>query len=84
MEELNLGTVEELMITYISSLLPFDLKERIIEILREFKDYFDWNYDEMPGLDRSLVEHRLPINSVKVFTWSSTPFSNHLEECPRR
>ena len=38
MEEVNLGTMEESMITYISSLLPSDLKERIIVILQEFKD----------------------------------------------
>ena len=24
---------------------------------RRAKDYFSWNYDEMPGLDKSLVEH---------------------------
>ena len=51
------------MITYISSLLPSDLKEEIIAILQEFKDCFAWNYDEMPGFDRSLVEHRLSIKS---------------------
>ena len=62
-EEVNLNTVEEPRITYISSLLPSDLKEGIISLLREFKDYFAWNFDEMPGLDRSLVEHRLPIKS---------------------
>ena len=58
MEELNLDTVEEPVITYISFLLPSDLKERIITILREFKDYFAWNYDEMTRL-----EHHLPIKS---------------------
>ena len=63
MEEVNLGTVEGSKITYISSLLPFDLKKWIIAILREFKDCFAWNYDEIPRLDRSLVEHRLPIKS---------------------
>ena len=63
MEEVNLCTVEELRITYISSLLPSDLKEGIIAILHEFKDCFAWNYDEMSRLDRSLVEHRLPIKS---------------------
>ena len=60
-EEVNLVTMEEWMITYISSLLPFDLKEGIIAILQEFKDNFAWNYDEMPGLDKILVEHRLLI-----------------------
>ena len=61
MEEVNLDIVEEPRITYISSLLPFDLKEGIIAILQDFKYYFAWNYDEMAGLDRSLVEHHLPI-----------------------
>ena len=61
MEEVNLGTMEELRITYISSLLPSDLKEGNIAILHEFKDCLSWNYDEMLGLDRSLVEHCLPI-----------------------
>ena len=55
MEEVNLSTMEEPRITYISSLLPSNLKEGIIVTLQEFKDFFSWNYDEMPGLDRSLV-----------------------------
>ena len=45
MEEVNLDTVEESRITYISSLLPFDFKEGIIAILQKFKDRFAWNYD---------------------------------------
>ena len=61
MENVNLGTMEELRITYISSLLSTNLKEHIISLLQKFKNYFSWNYDEMLGLDRGLVEHRLPI-----------------------
>ena len=72
MEEVNLDTVEELRITYIGSLLPFDLKEEIIAILQEFKDYFSWNYDEMPRWDKSLVEHRLPIKS-KFYPFQQPP-----------
>ena len=60
-EEVNLGTMEEQRITYISSLLPSDFKEEIIATLQEFKDCFTWNYDKKPGFYRSLVEHRLPI-----------------------
>ena len=33
----------------------------MVELLREFKDVFTWAYDEMPGLDSSLVVHRLHI-----------------------
>ena len=60
---MNLNSVEESRIAYISSLLPFDMKKGIIAILQEFKDYFAWNYNEIPRLDRSLVEHCLPIKS---------------------
>ena len=40
MEEVNLDTMEETKITYMSSLLPPDLKEKTIPILQEFKDCF--------------------------------------------
>ena len=33
----------------------------MIDLLKEFKDCFAWEYYEMLGLDRSIVEHRLPI-----------------------
>ena len=45
----------------LSSFPPSDLKEGIIAILQEFKDCFAWKYDEIPGLEGSLVEHRFPI-----------------------
>ena len=78
MEEVNLSTMEEPRITYISSLLPSNFKEGIIPTLQEFKDYFARYYDEMPGLDRRLVEHTC------LSSRNFTPFSNHPEECPRR
>ena len=63
MEEVNLVTLKEPRISYISYLLPFYLKEGIITTLQEFKDHFAWNCDKIPRLDRSLVEHCLPIKS---------------------
>ena len=53
--------MEEPRITYIGSLLSTNLKEYIISLFQEFKDCFAWNYDEMPELDRGLMEHPLPI-----------------------
>nr|KYP72862.1 Transposon Ty3-G Gag-Pol polyprotein [Cajanus cajan] len=61
LEEVNLGTIENKRITYISKFLQGELKEEIIRMLHEYKDCFAWDYDEMPGLDRELVEHRLPM-----------------------
>ena len=74
MEEVNIDTMEEPWITYFSSFLSSYLNEGIIAILQEFKDYFSWNYDEMLRLDRSLVEHRLPIKSEFY----------HFQQPPRR
>nr|KYP57391.1 Retrotransposable element Tf2 [Cajanus cajan] len=37
------------------------LREGIIRIFHEYRDYFAWDYEEIPGLDRGLVEHRLPM-----------------------
>ena len=35
--------------------------QELIDLLKEFKDCFGWKYYKMPCLDRSIVEHRLPI-----------------------
>jgi hypothetical protein len=35
----------------------------MIGLLKEYSDCFAWNYTEMPGLSREIVEHRLPIKS---------------------
>ena len=42
-----------------------ELRLEVIHLLKEFKDCFAWDYDEMPGLDRGLVELQLPIKSRK-------------------
>jgi hypothetical protein len=47
--------------TFISANLDSSFREELIELLKEYKDYFAWDYSKMPGLDRSIVEHRLPI-----------------------
>lgn len=37
----------------------------MVQLLREFKDCFAWDYDEFPGLSRELVELKLPIKPGK-------------------
>ena len=61
MEKISLGTEKEPRITYVSSLLKEEVKKELVALLKEFKDYFTWDYTEMPRLDREVVEHRLPI-----------------------
>ncbi|GKV18516.1 hypothetical protein SLEP1_g28883 [Rubroshorea leprosula] len=61
LEEVNLGTEADPKITFISDSLEPCLHDKIINISRDYKDCFAWDYFEMPGLDRNLVQHRLPI-----------------------
>jgi hypothetical protein len=46
---------------FISKKLDPSLQEPMITLLKEYSDCFAWDYTEMPGLDRSIVEHRLPL-----------------------
>jgi len=46
---------------FISKRLDPILREQMIALLKEYRDCFAWDYTEMPGLDRNIVEHRLPL-----------------------
>ena len=46
---------------FISAKLDPEYKQELVKLLKEYKDCFAWEYYEMPRLDRSIVEHRLPI-----------------------
>ena len=43
-----------------SSLSP-DERSRLIDLLRSYLDVFSWSYEDMSGLDPTIVQHHLPI-----------------------
>jgi hypothetical protein len=61
LEDLDIGDGDKPRPAFISTNLDSDFREELIKLLKEYKDCFAWDYSEMPGLDRSIVEHRLPI-----------------------
>ena len=61
LEEIDIGPEDRPRPTYVSAKLDPKYKQELIVLLKEFKDCFAWEYYEMPGLDRSIVEHQLPI-----------------------
>src|SRR3954469_19189514 len=65
LEEVNLGDRDQKRITYISAKLEPELKATVIKMLKENRDCFAWDYDEIPGLGRDLVELKLPIKEGK-------------------
>jgi hypothetical protein len=65
LEEIDIGDGLIKKPTYISTNTTPDLKEKLVLLLKEFKDCFAWDYNEMPGLSREMVELRLPIKAER-------------------
>nr|ABA95591.1 retrotransposon protein, putative, unclassified [Oryza sativa Japonica Group] len=61
LEEIDIGPGDRPKPTFISKNLSPEFRTKLIELLKEFRHCFAWEYYEMPGLSRSIVEHRLPI-----------------------
>ncbi|WJX89440.1 hypothetical protein P8452_71439 [Trifolium repens] len=65
LEEINIGDGSAKRPTYISASISPDLKRKLVLLLKEFSDCFAWDYNEMPGLSREMVELKLPIKVGK-------------------
>ncbi|CAJ2657252.1 unnamed protein product [Trifolium pratense] len=65
LQEVDIGDGSVKRPTYISANIDPALKERMVELLKKYRDCFAWDYNEMPGLSRNLVEHRLPLRPDK-------------------
>ncbi|CAL9029903.1 unnamed protein product, partial [Prunus brigantina] len=78
--EINVGTEAEPRPLFVSQLLDPGLAAEIIGLLHEYKDCFAWDYHEMPGLPRSLVEHELKIKEgFKPFQQPPRRFSTEVQ-----
>ena len=49
--------------TFVNKSLSVEYKADLVNLLKEYVDCFDWEYHEMPGLSRDLVEHCLSIKA---------------------
>ncbi|KAM2946199.1 hypothetical protein COP2_029027 [Malus domestica] len=80
LEEINVGTADDPQPLFVSVLLPQPMKAELRALLNEFKDCFAWSYHEMPGLDRTLVEHELRIKpGCKPFRQPPRCFSTEVQ-----
>jgi hypothetical protein len=59
LEEVDIGPGDKPWPTFISKKLDPSLQELMIALLKEYSDCFARDYTEMPGLDRSIIEHQL-------------------------
>ena len=45
----------------IGTTLSVDERDSLLRLLRSYLDVFAWSYEDMPGLDPSIVQHHLPL-----------------------
>jgi len=63
LEKVDLGDGTIPRLTFVNKNLSVEFKADLIKLLKEYIDCFAWEYSEMLGLSRDLVEHRLPIKA---------------------
>jgi hypothetical protein len=71
LEEIDIGGGVTSRPTFVNKNLSVDYKNNLAEFLRDYVDCFAWNYQEMSGLSRDLVEHQLSIKA------GFRPFKQH-------
>ncbi|KAJ9678147.1 hypothetical protein PVL29_022899 [Vitis rotundifolia] len=59
-EIVDFGTEDQPRELRIGSDLSTDERDGLVQLLRSYLDVFAWSYEDMPGLDPSIVQHRLP------------------------
>jgi len=60
-EVINLGTSDEKKEVKIGTLMKKIERYKIVKLLHDYSDVFAWLYQDIPGLDTSIVEHKLPL-----------------------
>ena len=60
-EIVDFGTVDKLRKLRIGLDLSTDERDGLARLLRLYLDVFTWSYEDIPSLDPSIVQHRLPL-----------------------
>ena len=60
-ELIDLGAQDQPREIRIGFSLSPDERSRLIDLLKTYLDVFAWSYEDMPGLDLTIVQHHLPI-----------------------
>ena len=57
LKTIDLGTIDQLRELRIGTTLFVDERDSLLMLLRSYLDVFAWSYEDMPGLDPSIVQH---------------------------
>jgi len=58
---INLGEEGEEKQVKVGTTMTEEIQRQLHTLLQEFRDVFAWFYQDMPGLDPDIVQHKLPL-----------------------
>ena len=61
-EIVNLGVGNERKEVKVGTGMTAPIHDELVALLRDYQDIFAWSYQDMPGLNPNIVQHRLPLN----------------------
>ena len=65
MEDVNLVEGDATKVTKVEVRLDSDLKDKIVEFLKQNLDIFAWTHEDMPGIENKVIEHELNVNPTR-------------------
>ena len=68
-QEVEIVLGDSTKISKIGMALPTPVKEKMVSFLRINQDVFAWKHEDMPGIDKNIIQHRLTL------TWNANLYS---------
>ena len=65
LEDVNLVEEDATKVPKVGAELDLDLKEKIVEFLKQNLDIYAWTHEDMPGIDNKVIEHKLNVDPTK-------------------
>ena len=66
-EDINIGTVDQIKIIKIVRTLSPEAKQKYISLMKEHSYVFAWRYKNLKAYDTSIIQHTIPIKKDEMF-----------------
>ena len=60
-EDYNIGSMKEPKMIKMSKTLSPHIKQKYIDLFKEFKDVFAWGYEDFKSYDTRIIQHKIPL-----------------------
>ena len=60
-EECNIGTEDRPKMIKLAKSIPASMKNKYIDLFREFIDVFTWSYEDLKAYDTNIIQHKIPL-----------------------